>query len=147
MMAMMSVAGCKTTKKKTEVYNVPDKPIITFQKTACFGKCPVYKLEIYESGAIKLFGEKNLDKVGNYSKTLTKSEINDLKKTFLDSKFFEFNDEYTAKKTDLPTTYISFENEGKYKKIRDYSDAPEDLKKLEKLIENIVSSEGWIKQE
>jgi hypothetical protein len=29
------------------------------------------------------------------------------------------------------------------KKIRDYSNAPQELKKLEKLIENIVKSEDW----
>ena len=72
-------------------------------------------------------------------------DVENLKKSFIDANFFDFKNEYTSKKTDLPTTYISFENNGKYKKIRDYSDAPEALKNLEKMIEKIVDSSGWDK--
>ena len=136
------------TNEKTDQQpkNVSNKPMITLQKTSCYGKCPVYTMEIYETGVIKLNGVKNLDKIGTYCKTITNKDVEGLRKAFTDAKFFDFKDEYTSKKTDLPTTYISFENTGKFKKIRDYSDAPEELRKLEKLIENIVNSEGWDKQ-
>ncbi len=133
-------------KKNQQTKINTNKPMITLQKTSCYGKCPVYIIEIYENGIIKLNGIKNLDKIGFYTKSITQQEVESLRKEFLNANFFDFMDEYTSKKTDLPTTYISFEHEGKFKKIKDYSDAPEELRKLERLIENIVNSEGWKKQ-
>ena len=138
----LSSTACTSHKAKKQ-QNL--KPIITFQKTACFGKCPVYSLEIFADGKIKYKGEKNTDKIGEYVKSLSKDEIKSLKESFISADFFSFKDEYTSKKTDLPTTYISFENEGKYKKVKDYSDAPEPLKNLERMIEKIVASDGWEK--
>ncbi len=135
---------CKHTNKSDKSNN---SPIITFQKTACYGKCPVYSLEIFENGLIKFIGEKNIDKIGKYKKTISKKEIKELINSFVNVNFFDFKDEYTSKKTDLPTTYISFSYNGNYKKIRDYSDAPKELRKLEKSIEDIVKFENWEKIE
>lgn len=135
---------CKHTNKSDKINSFP---IITFQKTACYGKCPVYSLEIFENGLINFIGEKNIDKIGKYKKIISKKEIKELINSFVNINFFDFKDEYTSRKTDLPTTYISFSYSGSYKKIRDYSDAPKELRKLEKLIENIVKSENWEKIE
>ena len=43
------------------------------------------------------------------------------------------DDKYTSSITDLPTTYIKIKN----KKVIDYSNAPKELKDLEKLIDDI----------
>lgn len=140
---ILTATSCKTKKEATQT---DSKPIITFQKTSCYGKCPVYSLEIFANGKIKFKGEKNIDKIGNYNKTISKKEIEKLKESFISAGFFDLKDEYTSKKTDLPTTFIAFENKGQYKKIKDYSDAPEVLNNLEKMIEDIVNAEGWEKQ-
>jgi Domain of unknown function (DUF6438) len=135
--------GCKTNKYSTK----QDTVVITLQKTMCKGQCPVYKIEVYKSGLVKYEGKSNVDKIGKYQIIIDKSELDEIKKSFLEADFFDFEDEYTSKITDLPTTYLTFVHDNKTKQIRDYHGAPEKLKKLEKRIENLVASENWQKVE
>ena len=138
----MLASACNTSKKAS---GQNDKPLVTFQKTACFGICPVYSMEIFNNGSAAFKGEKNTTKIGNYKKKLSRKEIKILIGEFEKAGFFDLQDEYTEKITDLPTTYTSFNYKGKYKKIRNYHGAPDALKNLEKVIEKIVDSEGWKK--
>jgi len=137
--------SCNPPKKVTKSQGENDSPVITLQKTMCYGKCPVYTITIHGNGQSVYVGKKNVDKIGKYEKRLEKVEATNLIKAFEEANFFDFQDEYTAKITDLPTTYITFSSKGKTKKIRDYYGAPEELKKLEKLVEDIANSEGWTK--
>ncbi|MFK5854770.1 MAG: DUF6438 domain-containing protein [Bacteroidota bacterium] len=133
--------SCTSTRKVGEV----DIPIIKFEKTSCFGSCPVYSLSIFENGLVILDGIKNIDYIGSFKKQLSRKEINEIIAKFNDANFFNFDDEYTSRITDLPTTYISYNYNGKHKKIKDYSGAPKKLKELEKIILQIVNEEGWEK--
>ncbi len=144
MSIFLSVISCNTQKKAG---TQKDYAIFTLRKTNCRGKCPVYLLEIYKSGQMKLKGSKNIDKIGEYKNTISKDELNTLIKEFEQADFFSFKDEYVAKITDLPTTYISYSTGKKTKKIRDYHGSPEVLKNLEKKLEQFVSWTGWRKVE
>ncbi|MBW8051199.1 MAG: hypothetical protein FVQ77_12830 [Cytophagales bacterium] len=122
-----------------------DGTVITLQKTMCYGKCPVYTITIHGDGQSVYVGKKNVDKIGKYQKKLKISEVENLIKAFEDANFYNFKDEYSAKVTDLPTTYITYTVNEKTKRIKDYYGAPDELKKLEKMVEKIASSEGWEK--
>lgn len=140
---VMILFACKTQSK---TQSKTDSIIITLAKKSGRGISPEYSLQIYNSGKVIFEGIKNTEKIGKYQKQLDKKAIKTLKKTFIDAKFFDFEDEYTSRILDLPTTYISFSENNKTKKIRDYHNAPKELKKLEKLIENIAEEEdNWIK--
>jgi len=119
--------------------------IIKMTKTPCYGKCPVYSIEIDKKGLTVLEGKKNLDKIGKFQLQLPESELKELIQTFVSSDFFQFQDEYISKKTDLSTTYITFQYDGKLKKIRDYDGAPIELKNLEKKVEMLLERTGWEK--
>ncbi len=136
--------ACKTQSKTN---SKADSIIITFDKKSGRGINPTYSLKIYDSGKVIFEGVKNIDKIGKYQKQLDNKTIKSLKQNFIDADFFKFEDEYTSKIMDLPTTYISFSHDNKTKKIRDYYGSPAKLKELEKLIENIVNDSGWTKIE
>lgn len=136
--------SCKTQKD----YNNKGIAFLTLEKTSCKGQCPIFSLAIFEDGNVTYTGIKNVDRIGKYRKTISRSSVRDLKKTFVNSDFFSFDNEYTSKITDLPTTYISFTDKGQTKRIRDYSGAPQKIKDLEKVIEKIIESTvGWEKVE
>ena len=133
--------GCNTSKK----CSTDNEIVFSMSKTRCYGKCPVYTIDIYSNGHVIYEGKSNVDKIGKFEKNITQKELSDLKKAFLDSKFFDFEDEYVSNATDLPTTYILFRNNGKEKKIKDYHKAPKELKALEKLLDDIANSTtDWI---
>ena len=141
--AIFLLIACNLSKKNTSNKSQYDNTLIKLQKTRCYGKCPVYTITIHGNGQAIYFGKENVGKIGKYEKKLEQTEIGNLIKAFEDANFFEFKDEYTAKITDRPTTYITYTVNEKTKRIRDYYGAPAELKKLEKMVEVIANSEGW----
>ncbi|MFT4971342.1 MAG: hypothetical protein ACI9XO_002131 [Paraglaciecola sp.] len=114
---------------------------------ACFGACPVYKITISGDGTVSYDGQKNVPKMGEYNKQLSPEETKTLFDAFAASNFFAFEEEYMSNISDLPTTFISFQNGGKSKKIKDYYGAPDELDALEHRVEEIVNSTEWTKVE
>ena len=138
--AISLFTACKTAKQTSET-NIA---FLTLEKTMCRGQCPVYSLSIFENGIAKYVGKQNVVKIGSFEKTLSNAEIQRLKTTFNQADFFNFEDEYTAKITDLPSTYISYTLNGRTKKIRDHYGAPDSLKQLEELLVAVAESQdGW----
>jgi hypothetical protein len=144
LIVMTSACPDKKDNKASEAQT--KKGIIEMSRSVCFGKCPAYKISINEKGEVRYEGEKNVDKIGKYTKKLSASATDSLFKEFINANFWSFQDEYTSHATDLPTTFISFTLNEKSKKIKDYTDAPEKLRHLEKLVEQVAfSAEGWTK--
>ncbi|MEZ4932349.1 MAG: DUF6438 domain-containing protein [Saprospiraceae bacterium] len=117
---------------------------IELKKDPCFGFCPVYSIKIDGKGNATYDGQKNVEKVGTWYQTLSPEETNDLFDAFENADFWQFENEYTAQVTDLPTTWVTFILDEKNKTIKDYYGAPEGLKKLESMVEAIVENEeNW----
>lgn len=139
---ILALLGCQSTFKIADIQN--KEPIIILKKTSCKGKCPEYEICVYKEGYVTLKGIKNFELIGDFYKKMDKKQIDFFINQFDKANFFEFKDKYLSKKTDLPTTFLTFNYNGKSKKIMDYSDAPKELKELEKLIENISKEQDWI---
>lgn len=120
-------------------------PIITLERTPCYGPCPAYTLKIYENGCILLNGEKNIKQIGNYQRRISKKEIETLKNHFRTANFFDFKNSYTANQTDLPTTYLTFSDGNKTKTVMDYANAPQSLRELEEAVSKLLDHSKWIK--
>ena len=126
-------------------YHYDDSSYIEMKKDPCFGFCPVYTFKVDGAGKATFNGDRNVDKEGAWARTLPPGQTNALFKAFEDGNFWDFKDEYTDQVTDLPTTYTTFSHRGQTKKIKDYYGAPEELKTLEKLLEDIAETkEGWV---
>lgn len=119
--------------------------LISMEKTSCMGECPVYELKIYNNRVAILHAHENLDKEGTYKTRLDKKQVEYLIDRFKSIGFFSLEDKYTSHFMDLPTTYVTFQHEGKMKKIKDYDNAPEKLNKLEEILEDLVEEENWRK--
>ena len=125
-------SSCFNLTKQKELQS--PKIIISLEKTACFGRCPVFKIIIYNNGEALYNGRKFVKKVGEYDLKVSKREIDKILSKAKKIGFNNLKNEYSERITDLPTTYIMINN----KKIKDYYGAPSKLKDLEKMIENIV---------
>lgn len=136
-LALLMVA-CTTKKYDASSF-------IKMEKDPCFGYCPVYIFKIDGTGKASFTGERNVEKQGDWSRTLTPEETSALFQAFENSDFWAFEDEYTDSVTDLPTTWITFSHRGQAKTIKDYYGAPETLKNLEKLVEDIAETgDDWV---
>lgn len=119
---------------------------IELKKDPCFGFCPVYSFKVDGKGNATFQGDRNVSKEGDWTRTLSPEETNQLFEAFEKSNFEAFKDEYTDQVTDLPTTWVTFKHGTIDKTVKDYYGAPEPLKELEKLVEAIAETdEGWVK--
>ena len=125
-------SSCFNLTKQKELQS--PKIIISLEKTACFGRCPAFKIIIYNNGEALYNGLKFVKKVGEHDLKVSKREIDKILSKAKKIGFNNLKNEYTERITDLPTTYIMINN----KKIKDYYGAPSKLKDLEKMIEKII---------
>ena len=133
--------GCKSNKQaKGEMY-----PIITIEKTACYGTCPAYLFKAYPDGSVTYFGKDYVKLVGDYKASITNEELANIKTLFDKADYFNFANVYSANITDHPTTYLYYDNGQQNKKIMDYYGAPESLKKLEEDLEALINAINWQK--
>lgn len=126
------LSSCKTTSN--QISNNQKKLIISLEKTACFGTCPILKIEIYNNGAVVYNGIKHVKRLGIHYFEIQPKEIQKILSKAKEIGFDNLENEYTEKISDLPTTYIMING----KLIKDYFGAPKNLKILETLIEEKI---------
>ncbi len=131
----------------------PKQPLITLQRTACLGSCPVYKLAIYGDGSVVYEGEESVRVKGVEKYRIDADAVRQLADKFVAAHYFSFESKYVSIKsadgtetmvTDLPSTYTSFTWEGRTKKIDDYVVAPKELHELEKEVDRVAKVHRYV---
>ena len=126
-------------------YHFDEAAFIELKKDPCFGVCPVYSFKVDGKGKATFSGTRNVTKQGEWTRQLGPGATNALFTAFEQSNFAQFQDEYTAQVTDLPTTWVTFSNGTLSKTIKDYYGSPEALKNLEKMVEPIAEEDtDWL---
>jgi hypothetical protein len=127
--------------------------MITLERTACFGSCPVYKLTVRGDGSLTYEGHKFVRVEGSRQGTLDKEAVAQIAQAFIDADYFELKDRYSAIEnpdgtetvvTDLPSTYTSISLNRRRKAVADYVGAPKKLIELEEKIDRITNSKRWV---
>lgn len=124
------------------------EPVITLRRTACYGTCPVYSVEIFEDGRVKFTGKQFVQVSGERTAAIPKEDVGKLVQNFLRIDYFSLKDMYETDGyeviTDLPTTYTSLRIGGRTKSVEDYAFAPEVLNDLEWEIDRTANTHRWI---
>jgi hypothetical protein len=131
----------------------PQEPVITLRRTACFGTCPVYSLEIYENGFIRYVGKQFVQVTGERRAVISQDAVENLVSHFLQAGYFTMEDHYETYKdsqgrvmqiSDLPTTYSSLRFGKQKKTVSDYAFAPKALGELEREVDRVANTHQWI---
>jgi len=140
---MMSLLAF-SCKSKTSIPNL-DKDIVVFslKNSACFGTCPVYKMEITNEGYATIKGTAHMDKIGVYGKQISANKLSELREKFAESNFQQFPDRYPSQIADLPTNTVGYHNGSAYREVAGKEERPEELMRLQFLLERIADSDGW----
>jgi hypothetical protein len=152
------------TKAQTllESDKIPANLIISFERTACLGSCPNYKLTINAKGIVKFLGRQYTDTKGLARGKIEKKQLEELLKEFEKANFFSFANHFRYGKgscetvvTDMPSAIISIRVNKKRKRVFHYLGCfqntkppfkifPEELLLLEYKIDEIVGTKRWI---
>jgi len=155
------LAACGSSVLQTANSTSREKPDLSLkmERTQCLGNCPVYKLEVLQSGQVSFesfsFSEKDFSMTksnGKIKDTLSAEKINQLISEIENANFFSLSADVGESgncATDHSTVILSIKLRNKEKKINHNlgCGGTADLKKLEDLenkIDVIVETKRWI---
>jgi hypothetical protein len=123
---------------QTNPIPVKENIFLTMERTPCFGKCPSYKIIIFNTGNVVYEGYTFADKEGKHTKKISKEQLKEIQSQMEVINLFELQDKYDSKITDLPSVLLYIEYKGNKKKILDRAGGPNELKQFEKLIDFLI---------
>lgn len=142
---ILTTISCASQKNQTQSIQTFEMPyeLITYSKTPCFGKCPVYKMHIYSDGMAILEGEQNMNHIGTYHYQLTDDELNTLIALIDQTDFSKMEDRYYGNVSDLPSTGLKVKRPNFEKEIGGNMGFPEDLLTVFTELNGYAHSERW----
>ena len=122
---------------------IADSLVFSIARSACFGKCPYYRLQIYESGYATYEGFGNMDRMGLHQTTIPAETRALLIDESEKAGFFEMKNEYDRPVTDIHSTTIIARRGGEVKKVKARVDIPQAFKSLATRVEEILLPMDW----
>ena len=128
-------------------------PVITLERTACFGGCPVYRLAVTSDGVVSYEGKAEVRQLGKASSRISPEKVQDLLSELERAGYFSFASRYAAAEpvcgryaADSPSAITSINSEGRTKRVEhDYGcgAVPGALAVLERRIDEVLGSAKW----
>jgi hypothetical protein len=121
---------------------------ITLERTACYGMCPAYKVELHGDGTVLYEGRSSVAVTGIQRASVSQANIVELVKLFEQADYYSLRSEYKSRITDNPTQTTSIEIDGQRKQIVDYVGLyvgmPVSVMKLEEAIDRLSGDARWV---
>lgn len=156
--------GCskKTISKLQPAAAEPDTSIVTsdeddvltgrdsflvagFDKTACFGTCPVYQVRFYSNGRVTWYGRRYVERMGWYQAVCEASLLKRIRGKALEAGFLDFDHRYPPKPqvSDLPSTITYVRIGDIEKQVQHIYEGPEKLIAFEQFLQELIESLDW----
>ena len=149
---VVALAACAPRRPATADVSSPT-PVVTLERTPCFGTCPVYTVSISASGTVRFLGRNHVSKEGEATAEIPRATVDSLLRELEAGGYFDFADAYVMDSpacgqyaTDSPTVITSATVGGRSKTIRhDYGcfAAPAELARLERMIDEVAGTSRW----
>jgi len=121
--------------------------VVTLERTACFGFCPIYKLTIFSDGKVVYEGKRFVKVTGTKTARISPAKARQLMMEFQRIQYFNLQDRYEGGHTDAPSAITSFQMGRRFKTVHHYlasPNAPQKLTDLEAKIDAAVNVQQWI---
>lgn len=130
-------------EKETEVTQI--SKLISLSKSSCFGKCPVYKLTIYNDGLAILESKVNMEKLGVFHMKLNEDQLSRLNKKIKNIDWNNSKPFYMKNIPDLPTsTLIFYKEDTTWHKVESNSVMNSELESLHSDLGEYANLKTWI---
>ncbi len=149
---VVALAACAPRRPATADVSSPT-PVVTLERTPCFGTCPVYTVSLSGSGTVRFLGRNHVSKQGEATAEIPRATVDSLLRELEAGGYFDFADAYVMDSpacgqyaTDSPTVITTVTAGGRSKTIRhDYGcfAAPAELARLERMIDEVAGTSRW----
>lgn len=119
---------------------------IQLERTECFGECPVYRLMLSRDGRAAYEGMAHVERMGRYVGEIPLRTFARLVFAVQRISFMDFDEDYSVRVTDLPSTIITVvESEtGAEHRVRDYGgQAPPEFWMLAETLDAVAARIEW----
>ena len=121
--------GKKTVSTPKAATPAPAGPVLTFERTPCFGTCPAYSMQVFADGRVAYEGRHSVPLMGKHDLKLPAATVAEILRQAKVAHFETFEKEYKTGTTDLPSTIVAIRQpDGSLKKVTAESNAPENVK-------------------
>ena len=142
-MMTLSLSSCASTKPEPKLD--VNYPVISFDRSGCFGACPAYTLTFRGDGSATYIGKSNVERVGHWRASIDDQSLRFLMRAFDQIRFYQLNDMYDAMVTDIPTLTLRYSLHDSSKTVVDRFGPPAGLKDLERSIDSVGETLKWYK--
>ena len=116
---------------------------IKMQRTACFGRCPEFTIELFQNGHMVYKGKKNVPRIGEYNAVLNTALMGKFLKDLSKYKLENTKPLYKAIAADLPRLNFTIVSNGKTRTIQNGESGPAFLEAMGKKIDSLIESVTW----
>ncbi len=155
MIIMVAFIACSGTKSAIKEISgegtvtqarTNDITYIKMHRSACFGKCPDYIIELYKNGLVRYTGRGFVDMMGIYEKQYPQPTVQTVFDAFDEKRVDTTQDVYDLTIADLPGIYYTIEYGSRTKKINNAHFGPVFLRDLANLVDSTIKVDrSWTK--
>lgn len=138
-------ATTESTAPATRFGSDADRVFFSLQRTPCFGKCEAYTVTIFSDGSAHYTGRSNAPREGDFTGKVDKATMQALFDRASAIGFFGFQDKYDGQVTDLPSTIIRMNADGKDKKVVGRVKTPTAFKPFAAYADSLLAPVAWTK--
>jgi len=146
----LMVTGCagqkQSTNAQTKTVGQNKIQYLKMHRSACFGRCPIYSIEVNNNGLVRYTGEKFTQPIGIYEKNMGVAKVQRLLNEFSNKRVDTCKDVYELIIADLPGIYYTIEYPDRTKKINNAHFGPQFLKELANEVDSIGQVNGTWKK-
>lgn len=124
--------------------NPNDSLFASIERTPCFGRCPIYKLEVYDGGYVEYMGKRFVDNVGKFHAQVGQDKLEALRAKAKEIGYFDLEGEYPSQIADFPSTITTIKIDGKRKRILNKQNAPMKLYEYQNYMDTLFLDVKWI---
>ncbi len=142
-----AVTGNPITEKTKKVPKRP--PAINYmamERTACFGKCPTYMVELYSTGLVRYTSRMFTEHEGVFEKNVGAEKTQSLMDQFSKNRVDTCSENYNALIQDLPGIVYTFKYGKTTQKIYNANFGPDYLNKLSKKVDELAQIDNTWKK-
>lgn len=121
-----------------------DSLFFSIERTPCFGRCPIYKMQVYDSGYSTYEGERFVDNVGSFYAKVSMEKLELIKQRAIEIGYFDLQDKYPSQIADFPSVTTSVKIDGRRKEVYNKQNAPKRLNEFQSFADSVFADVKWI---
>ena len=123
--------------------------LVSLRRTPCMGRCPVYRLEVFENGIVRYTGVQFTDRLGTYWGRISPQDLEPIVELAENIGFKDLEGEYPTggmRIMDLPTSTVYIKTTAWQKSVVSRNYANPDVTGEQKIVENLKALQDAVDQ-